>query len=297
MNKNKFMENKVSGCNCFEMELFKDAGWYLRTADLRSAVERLKLNLCSTDVNVDKGSASGTNSTTNTTGSTVPGANVEIKWSNFLECIGRCKECSYTPLNSNAVLPVPRRIHNYAKSIRKIKVLFVGEYPPSTYLTMQQLKSSSEKMIFFSEEKDSLLQKIAVSIGLSEEDYSISFSIKCHPVDELEDLRIDGMMRKCRKYLLSEICLLKPLLIITLGPIPLASLLEREEKLSLVHGQFFERNFRYEMDEKGIVVTDSHKALLFPIFNLEYLILNPQMKRMVWSDLQKVIKFLESNHQ
>lgn len=70
----------------------------------------------------------------------------------------------------------------------------------------------------------------------------------------------------------------KPKVVVSLGAIITNILLGRREKLSGIHGQFFEKQ-----------IGDCHFSLM-PVFHPDFLLINPNMKRTAWIDLQKVME-------
>ncbi len=74
----------------------------------------------------------------------------------------------------------------------------------------------------------------------------------------------------------------KPMVVVSLGATSTNILLGKREKLSGIHGQFFLKS----IDLDG----ESFEYLLFPIFHPEFLLINPNMKRTAWIDLQKVME-------
>jgi hypothetical protein len=74
----------------------------------------------------------------------------------------------------------------------------------------------------------------------------------------------------------------KPAVVVTLGATVTNILLGKREKLSGIHGQFF---------EKTVAIEDgSHQYSIMPIFHPDFLMINPNMKRTAWIDLQKVME-------
>ena len=69
----------------------------------------------------------------------------------------------------------------------------------------------------------------------------------------------------------------RPKVVVSLGATVTNILLGKREKLSTIHGQFFEK-------QQGPCVYS-----LMPIFHPDFLIINPNMKRTAWVDLQKVM--------
>lgn len=74
------------------------------------------------------------------------------------------------------------------------------------------------------------------------------------------------------------------LTIVSLGAMATNTILGRKERLSKVHGQ----EFNYTLQApKGDV-----KLTVFPVFHPDILLINPNMKRSAWIDLQKVMGYL-----
>jgi uracil-DNA glycosylase family 4 len=82
---------------------------------------------------------------------------------------------------------------------------------------------------------------------------------------------------------LQEIKSLKPGLIITLGAAASNALLHKKERLSKIHGQFFPIK---------INAKELHSFTVMPLFHPEYLLINPNMKKLAWEDMQKSMKLL-----
>jgi len=80
------------------------------------------------------------------------------------------------------------------------------------------------------------------------------------------------------KSLFSFIAEKRPRIVVSLGATVTNILLGRREKLSGIHGQFFDKK-----------VGDCHFSLM-PVFHPDFLLINPNMKRTAWIDLQKVME-------
>lgn len=70
----------------------------------------------------------------------------------------------------------------------------------------------------------------------------------------------------------------KPKVVVSLGATITNILLGRREKLSGIHGQFIEKK-----------IGECHFSLM-PVFHPDFLLINPNMKRTAWIDLQKVME-------
>ena len=76
----------------------------------------------------------------------------------------------------------------------------------------------------------------------------------------------------------------KPQFVVSLGAIATNTILGRKEKLTRVHGQFFPIKIQHE--------SESCQVNLMPLFHPDFLLINPNMKRTAWIDLQKIMSEL-----
>ncbi len=170
-------------------------------------------------------------------------------------------------------------IELYGESIMKIryqqscspgiKILFVTDKFSQEALSegtpVRQMLSC-----FFEEEVNTLFEKMISAMKLSVDDVLISKSSS----DENET-----------EFLNQEILYYRPRFVMTLGASSSNRVLGIKERLSNIHGQFFKRVFnKDDINEFQFVVC--------PLFNPEFLLINPNMKRTAWSDMQKVMKEL-----
>lgn len=135
------------------------------------------------------------------------------------------------------------------------------------HLKTQDKIESNTRVFFVTDEGTTegeatlLLKKMASAMTLSLNDYAI-----CESKD-LEKLN-------------DEITKERPLFVFTLGAKATAALLGVNERLAVIHGQYFERT------------RDNHTFTVVPLFHPEYLLVNPAMKKIAWADMQKVMKSL-----
>ncbi|MDO9183114.1 MAG: hypothetical protein Q7U04_11935 [Bacteriovorax sp.] len=129
----------------------------------------------------------------------------------------------------------------------------------------------------FSGEGDDLLGKMIAAMKLSgSEFYRYP---KLEELDDVVDLAKNLEVASVGTQKIFDIILEKrPKVVVSLGATVTNILLGRREKLSTIHGQFFEKNI-------GECVYS-----LMPIFHPEFLVINPNMKRTAWIDLQKVME-------
>ena len=121
-----------------------------------------------------------------------------------------------------------------------------------------------------------LLTKIIEAIGLRRDDVYIANVIKCRPPgnrnpepDEVE---------QCEPFLLRQIEIVKPKVIVALGKFAAQTLLRTLDPISRLRGRVY--------DYRG--------AKLIPTFHPAYLLRNPASKREVWEDMKVVRSLLKS---
>ncbi len=129
----------------------------------------------------------------------------------------------------------------------------------------------------YSGDGEDLLGKMIMAMKLSKDEFFR------HPMDEaleeVSDLAKNLENPKEATQKLFNIILEKrPKVVVSLGATVTNILLGRREKLSTIHGQFFEKR-------QG----ECHFNLM-PIFHPDFLLINPNMKRTAWIDLQKVME-------
>ncbi len=118
-----------------------------------------------------------------------------------------------------------------------------------------------------------LLTKIIQAMGFERSDVYIANIVKCRPPNNRGPLPDE--VETCTPYLLKQIELIKPKIIVALGSYAARFLLNTETPISKLRGEFF----------------DFHGAKLIPTFHPAFLLRNPNMKRPVWEDMQKVLKY------
>lgn len=129
--------------------------------------------------------------------------------------------------------------------------------------------------------EEDLLGKMIVAMKLNNHEFCrIPFNRKLEDVMDLdENLKNPSPETQA---LFSAIAENKPMIVVSLGATITNILLGKRDKLSGIHGQFFDRTIIYEHE--------SYNYQLLPIFHPEFLIINPNMKRTAWIDLQKVME-------
>lgn len=115
-----------------------------------------------------------------------------------------------------------------------------------------------------------LLDRMIAAISLKREDVYICNVVKCRPPGnrnpELDEIR------SCQPFLLRQLSVIQPKIIVALGKFAAQTLLQTEVPITRLRGQF--HSFQ------GIK--------LMPTFHPSYLLRNPEAKRQAWIDLQQV---------
>jgi hypothetical protein len=73
--------------------------------------------------------------------------------------------------------------------------------------------------------------------------------------------------------------------VVPMGAIATNLVLGKQERISMVHGKFFDKELTYKNDQV-------RQFKIVPVFNPEMILINPSMKRSTWTDLQKIMKHL-----
>ncbi len=119
-----------------------------------------------------------------------------------------------------------------------------------------------------------LLDRMLQAIALNRSDVYILNVIKCRPPYNRVPEKNEIMT--CLPFLHQQIRAIRPKVILTLGKIASQALLQTEEKISNLRGNFYP----YQGSQ------------LLPTFHPAYLLRNPVAKKEAWMDLQKVAHFL-----
>jgi uracil-DNA glycosylase, family 4 len=188
-------------------------------------------------------------------------ADEESEWERLIQQILNCHFC---PLFKNRTQAVPGEGNRHAR------LMFVGEAPGRD----EDLQGRP-----FVGRAGQLLTKIIKAMGLERSEVYIANVIKCRPPENRTPKPEE--IKACSPYLIKQINLIKPKVIVALGKVATDFLLPGGKSMSELRGKFAEFS--------GIPV--------MPTFHPSYLVRNEgnkEIKRMVWEDMKKVMKLLES---
>ena len=173
--------------------------------------------------------------------------------------IGDCTRC---PLHLERTHVV------HTEGNRKARLMFVGEAPGAD----EDIQARP-----FVGRAGQLLTKIIEAIGLKREEVLIGNVNRCRPPGNRAPTTEEATM--CKPYLLREIAIVQPEVIVVLGNTAMKNLLDTREGITRLRGRF--------QDYKGIKV--------MPTFHPAYLLRDPSKKRETWEDLKMVRDYLDGH--
>lgn len=165
-----------------------------------------------------------------------------------------CKLCPLYKTRTNVV---------FGTGNEKAKLVFVGEAPGAD--------EDAQGMPFVGKAGQKLTQ-IIQAIGLTREEVYITNVLKCRPPNNRNPLPEE--IRCCEPYLIAQLKLIKPETICALGTFAAQTLLKTDQPISKLRGRFH--------TYQGI--------RLMPTYHPAFILRNPQYKRDVWEDVQKLVK-------
>jgi DNA polymerase len=184
-----------------------------------------------------------------------PGETLEDVWAD----IGACTRCPLCESRTNVV---------NSHGNRQARLMFVGEAPGA---------DEDAQGLPFVGRAGQLLNKIIEAIGLKREEVFVGNVNRCRPPQNRTPTIPEAAT--CKPFLLREIAIVQPEVIVVLGNTAMKNLLDAKEGITKLRGIF--------QDFNGIKV--------MPTFHPAYLLRDPSKKRETWEDMKKVREYLESN--
>ena len=146
-------------------------------------------------------------------------------------------------------------------------LLFVGEAPGA---------NEDAEGVPFVGRAGQLLNKIIEAIGLKREDVLVGNINRCRPPGNRTPTLPEA--HTCRPFLIREIAVVRPKVIVVLGNTACQNLLDTKVGITKLRGNF--------QDYYGVKV--------MPTFHPAYLLRDPSKKRETWEDMKKVRDYLNS---
>lgn len=127
-----------------------------------------------------------------------------------------------------------------------------------------------------------LLTRIIEAMKLTRDDVYIANVLKCRPPDNRNP--VPDEVETCSPYLLRQIELIQPKVIVTLGNFATKMLLDTDTGITTLRGEFH----KYALAQQ-----DTHVPVVMPTYHPAYLLRNPNAKKDVWADMQQVMTYLD----
>jgi uracil-DNA glycosylase len=172
------------------------------------------------------------------------------------------KECQSCPLAKTRKNAVP------GEGDLEAELMFVGEGPGRE----EDIQGKP-----FVGRAGQLLTRIIKAMKFERENVYITNVIKCRPPDNRNPKTSE--VEKCQRFLLKQIELISPKIIVTLGNVPTCYFLNKSEGITSLRGRFY----------------PYHDIQIMPTFHPSYLVRNEdnkELKKMVWEDMKKVMSVL-----
>ena len=127
-----------------------------------------------------------------------------------------------------------------------------------------------------------LLTDIMEAMKYTREDVYIANVLKCRPPGNRNPAPDE--VETCSPYLLRQITLIQPKVIVALGSFAAQMLLDTKTGISALRGKFHEFPLAQQNDNAPVIMPTYHPA---------YLLRNSSAKRDVWEDMQQVMTLLD----
>ena len=191
-----------------------------------------------------------------------------------LEVVGDCHLC---PLGDTRIKLV------FGEGNAEADVMFIGEGPGF---------EEDRKGEPFVGKAGQLLDKIMAAIQLDRTKVYIANMIKCHPMVDPTNPDKRGNdrpptpeeMAQCRPFLIEQIRIIRPKIIVTLGGVSSKALLQTNQGITALRGKMAE----LKIDEESAPIP------VLPTFHPAALLRDESLKKAVWEDMKKLRSFLNA---
>ncbi len=164
-------------------------------------------------------------------------------------------------------------------SIKKTSVKTLPQQiSPDSFSTLVLFIGDSYNPEIHSED---LLGKMINAMKLQTGEYHrFAFNEALEDINNLEENLVNPSTETLELF--KKIIATKPAVVVSLGATVTNVLLGKRDKLSSIHGQFLPKIVTYN--------DQSHSFNVTPLFHPDFLLINPNMKRTAWIDLQLVME-------
>ena len=182
--------------------------------------------------------------------------NDDVQMEVLRKAVADCRACQLCENRKNIV---------FGQGSIKASVVFVGEAPGA---------EEDEQGEPFVGRSGKLLTKMIEAMGIAREQVYICNVVKCRPPENRNPTDLE--IASCSPFLTKQLAIIRPKIIVGLGRFACSTLLQTKTPMAEIRGQWHQ----YE----GIK--------FMPTFHPAYLLRNPSAKKLVWQDLQEVLRHL-----
>jgi len=170
--------------------------------------------------------------------------------------MGDCQRCGLGKLRTNLV---------FGEGNPRAQLVFVGEAPGG---------DEDKQGRPFVGRAGQLLTRIIAAMGLSRKDVYICNILKCRPPGNRNPESPE--IAACEPFLIKQLQAINPKIICALGTFAAKTLLKTDVPITVLRGRYH----------------DYHDIKLMPTYHPAYLLRNPGAKKLVWEDVQVIMKDL-----
>ncbi len=181
-----------------------------------------------------------------------------LDWQALRSLVSNCQACELSKIRQQTV---------FGEGKQTASLMIIGDAPT---------EDDENQGIIFSGEAGKLLTAMLKAMGYQRNDVYISNIVKCRTTQNQEPTENEALT--CEPYLLRQINLLQPKLILALGRVAAQRLLKSKSTLGRLRGQL-----HHVEGINAPVLVSYHPA---------YLLRAPNEKRKAWDDLQLAMKKL-----
>lgn len=184
-----------------------------------------------------------------------------MTWQELKDICNSCTKCGLCEGRTNVV---------FGKGNENADLLFVGEGPG---------RQEDEQGIPFVGQAGQLLSLALKSCFFNEDDYYIANVVKCRPPNNRNPLPAE--CNACMPYLRKQFLLMQPKLVVCLGGVASANLIDPNVGITALRGRWIEKKGTY----------------FYATFHPAALLRDESKKLVMWQDLKNVKKKLDEIHR
>lgn len=182
----------------------------------------------------------------------------ELDWQGLRSLVSKCQVCELSKVRKQTV---------FGEGNQTADLMIIGDAP--------SVEDDKQGMVF-SGEVGKLLTAMLKAMGYQRNNVYISNIVKCHTTQNQEPMETEATA--CEPYLLRQINLVQPKLILALGTVTAQRLFKSKSTMGRLRGQL-----HYSEGINAPILVSYHPA---------YLLRAPNEKRKAWEDLQMAMQEL-----